>query len=174
MTVQSSLATCWPMRSAEGGDALAVEVGFEPVADRFVQQDAGPAGAEHDGHLAGGRLHGVQLHDGLPRGFCGEVLGRLLVQEEVEIHASAAAGMAALRGAVVLARQRRDAHAGQRLPVEVEHAVAGGDHHLAQVVGIGRLHLEDARVVGARGAVGAFDQIDALVEAVSVGAVRTG
>ena len=33
--------------------ALAVEVTFQAVADGFVQQHAGPAGAEHDAHLAG-------------------------------------------------------------------------------------------------------------------------
>ena len=51
--------------AAEGGGALAVEVGFEAVADGFMQQDAGPAGSEHHGHLAGGRFDGVQLDDGL-------------------------------------------------------------------------------------------------------------
>ena len=62
------------------------------------------------------------------------------------------------------ARQRRHAQARQRLAVEREHAVAGGDHHLAQIIGVGRLHLEDARIVGARGAVGALHQFHALAE----------
>ena len=45
-----------------------------------------------------------------------------------------------------------------------EHAVAGRDHHLAQIVGVDRLHLEDARIVGARRAVGALHQFHALGE----------
>ena len=51
--------------AAERGDALAVEIGFEAVAHRFVQQNAGPAGSEHHGHLAGRRFDGVELDDGL-------------------------------------------------------------------------------------------------------------
>jgi hypothetical protein len=37
----------------EGRGALAVEIAFQPVADRFVEQDAAPAGAEHHRHFAG-------------------------------------------------------------------------------------------------------------------------
>src|SRR3546814_1301066 len=36
----------------EGGAALAVEIAFETMADRFVEQQAGPAGAEYHGHFA--------------------------------------------------------------------------------------------------------------------------
>ena len=87
--------------SAEGRDALAVEIGFQAVPHGFMQQDAGPARTQHHGHLAGRRVHRVQHHDGLARGFGGEMLGRFFVQEEAELHASAAAGMAALRRAAV-------------------------------------------------------------------------
>ena len=69
ITVHSRAGHLLADAAAEGGDALAVEVGFEAVADGFVQQDAGPAGAEHHGHFAGGRVDGVQLDDGLARGF---------------------------------------------------------------------------------------------------------
>ena len=61
--------------AGEGGGLLAVEVGFEAVAYGFVQQDAGPAGAEDDGHLAGGCGDGAELQDGGAGGFAGEVLG---------------------------------------------------------------------------------------------------
>ena len=91
---------------AEGGDALAVEVGFEAVADGFVQQDAGPAGTEHDGHFAGRRFDGVQQDDRPGGGFAGEMFGRLFVQEEIEADASAAAGMAALRRTALVAARR--------------------------------------------------------------------
>jgi hypothetical protein len=81
--------------AGEGGGLLAVEVGFEAVADGFVQQDAGPAGAEDDFHLAGGSGDGAELEDGGAGGFAGEVLGRLVALEEVERHAAAAAAGAA-------------------------------------------------------------------------------
>ena len=71
--------------TGEGGGLLAVEVGFEAVADGFMQQNAGPAGAEHDFHLARGRGHGSELQDRLARGFVGEVFGRLVAVEEVEL-----------------------------------------------------------------------------------------
>jgi hypothetical protein len=51
--------------AGEGGAALAVEVTLEAVANRLVQQDAGPAGAQHHRHFAGrGRLGG-QVDAGL-------------------------------------------------------------------------------------------------------------
>ena len=40
-------------QAGEGALLLAVEVALEPVADRLVQQDARPAGAEHDVEGAG-------------------------------------------------------------------------------------------------------------------------
>ena len=86
-TVQSSLATFWSDPAAEGGDALAVEVGLEAVADGLVEQDAGPAGAEDDGHLAGGRFHAIEHDDGFARGLVGELLGRFVVEEVIEVDA---------------------------------------------------------------------------------------
>ena len=81
--------------AGEGGGLLAVEVGFEAVADGFVEQDAGPAGAEDDFHLAGGGGDGAELQDGGAGGLAGEVLGGLGAFEEVEGDAAAAAGGAA-------------------------------------------------------------------------------
>ena len=164
ITVQSSLATFWPDAAAEGRDALAVEIGFQAVAHGFVQQDAGPAGTEHHGRLAGRCFHGVEHGDGLAGGFGGEMLGRLLVQEEAQFHASAAAGMAALRCAAIAAGERGNAEARQRLAVERQYAFAGGHHHLAQTVGIGGLHLENLRSVGAGRPVGALHQFHAVAE----------
>ena len=94
-TVHFSLATRLPMRPANAEVCLAIEVGFESVADGFVQQDAGPAGAEDDFHFAGGRFARVELQDRLAGGFLGEVFGSLFTEEEVEGDASAAAGAAA-------------------------------------------------------------------------------
>ena len=45
--------------------ALAVEVTLEAVADRLVQQDSGPAGAEHHGHGARRRRPRVEVHQRL-------------------------------------------------------------------------------------------------------------
>ena len=150
--------------SAERRDALAVEVGFQAVPHGFMQQDAGPAGPQHHGHLAGGCVHRVQHHDGFACGLRGEMFGRLFVEEEAQFHASAAARMTALRGPAVVASQRGHVQACQRLAVPRKHPVASGHQHLPQIVGIAGLRLEDARVVGARRTVGAFDQFHALGE----------
>ena len=176
ITVHSGLATCWPMRPLNAETLLAIEIGFQAVADGFVQQDAGPAGTEHHGHFAGRRFHGVQLHDGLARGFAREMLGRLFVRGRSRARRVRRRREWPRCGAPPFSpRQRRDAHARHRLAVEAEHAVAGGDQHVAQAVGVGRLHLEDARIVGAGGAVGALHQFDALGEGrFRVGAVSIG
>ena len=81
--------------AGEGGGLLAVEVGFEAVAYGFVEQDAGPAGAEDDLHLACGSVDGAELEDGGAGGFAGEVLGAFGAFEEVEGDAAAAAAGAA-------------------------------------------------------------------------------
>ena len=47
-------------QAGKGRRPLAVEVAFEAVADRLVQHDAGPAGAEHDVHLAGRRRNRIR------------------------------------------------------------------------------------------------------------------
>src|SRR3546814_9087076 len=48
--------------AGKGRGALAVEIAFEAVTDRFVEQHAGPAGAEHHRHLAGWRRDGFEVH----------------------------------------------------------------------------------------------------------------
>ena len=74
----------------ERARSLAVEVALEPVADRLVQQDAGPAGPEHDRHdPRRGRLRNEvhqRLVDRLVR-----VVGQQRVVEVGEVVASAAA-----------------------------------------------------------------------------------
>ena len=54
-TVHSSDATRVPMRSVKAETPLAIEVALEPVPDRLVEEDAGPARTEHDRHGAGRR-----------------------------------------------------------------------------------------------------------------------
>ena len=92
---------------AEGRNALAIEIGFEAVADGFVQQDAGPAGAQHHGLFARRSIHGVELNDGLARGFGAKYSGVRLVQEKIELIAAAAARVALLRNAVAVRGRAR-------------------------------------------------------------------
>ena len=74
-----------PDAAAERRHAFAVEIGFEPMAHRFMQQHAGPSRTEHHNLLAGRRFHRVQLHDRLARRFAREILGRALVLKPFEL-----------------------------------------------------------------------------------------
>ncbi len=47
--------------AGKDASALAVEIAFQTVSDRFVQQDARPAVAQNDGHFGGGRGPGFEV-----------------------------------------------------------------------------------------------------------------
>ena len=72
------------------------------MADRLVQQDPGPPGAEHDRHVAGRRGHGLHVHRGLPHGLACYLQRPLVRGHEAEIPAPAAARVALLAPPVVL------------------------------------------------------------------------
>src|SRR5262249_46214858 len=59
---------------------LAVEVGFEAVTDRFVEQDAAIARRKHDFHLSRGRLDRVKHRERLLRGLRGVPFRRLRLE----------------------------------------------------------------------------------------------
>jgi hypothetical protein len=48
-------------QAGEGRRLLAIEIAFQPVADRLMQQNAGPARAQHHRHLAGRRGDGFEI-----------------------------------------------------------------------------------------------------------------
>src|SRR5207247_7098190 len=68
----------------ERGSPLAVEVALEPVADGLMEQDAGPARTEHDGHRAGRGIYGAELEDGLARRLPREPTPAFLLQIALE------------------------------------------------------------------------------------------
>ena len=150
---------------AEGRHALAIEVRFEAVAHRFVQQNPRPAGPQHHRRFAGRRVHRIQLHDGLARGFASEMFRRLFVQEEIQRDASAAA-----RSSHAAERHRPSRASaltliraiGWRSKLSASFARC---HQNLRSVGIARLHLENARIICASRDVGALYQGDALGEA---------
>ena len=145
--------------SGEGGSLLAVEVGFQAVADGFVQQHAGPAGAEDDFHLSGRSFAGIELQDRLAGGFFGEVFGSLFAEEEVEGYTASAAGAAA-SGIGFCLGDAGNVHAGQRLRVFRKSAIGADHQNVAQFVVIAGANFLDARIVGAGGLVGAHDQFN--------------
>ncbi|WBL36470.1 hypothetical protein O0235_02565 [Tepidiforma flava] len=139
--------------------ALAVEVGFEAVADGFVEEDAAVAGGEDDGEGAGGGLRGVLLEDGLAGGFARELLGGRDAVEVFDAHAAAAALPGDLPAFAALG-EGGDVEADEGLDVADDLAVAAGDEDVLQLVADGGIEAGDGGVEGPGGAVGAFEEGD--------------
>jgi hypothetical protein len=144
--------------AGKGGTALAVEVAFEAVADRFVQQDAGPAGAEHHRHFAGRRRFGGQVDAGLMHRALGIVAQHRIAEVGV-VEAPAAA-----RGTLLAPPLFFHDH-GHRHPHQGPHVgrhAAVGTRHQHHFPGAGNVGHDFAhpRVEGPRHGFEAFQQLD--------------
>ncbi len=125
--------------------ALAVEIAFQAVADRFVQQHARPARSEHDRHHASRRIDRLQADQRLAQSLAGGTL-RLAVGEQFGIGiAAAAAGIAGFTTAILL---DEDLHVEthQRAYVSRQHAIAARDQHRIDRAGKADDHLLHAMV----------------------------
>ena len=147
----------------EGREALAVEVALEAVADRLVEQDPRPARREHDRHRPGGRLDGAESSVIAVRaasrakcsgGFSPKNSGPSRPPPPAEPS----------RRTPFSRRDHVHPDREERLHVLDEDAGRVRDPHAARLLAEARDHLLDARVVRARGAVGALDERDALGE----------
>ena len=65
------------------------------MADRFVQEHAGPSRTENNFHFSGRSFAGVQLQNRLSRRLFGEIFGSLVAEEEIQGHPTASARAAA-------------------------------------------------------------------------------
>jgi hypothetical protein len=144
----------------KGRTALAVEVAFESMADGFVQQDAGPAGAQHHGHFAGRGGPGGEVDAGLMHGTF-RIVPQHGVGEVGIVKASAAAGrslFAPPSGANPVLHDHGDRNAHQR-PHVGRHAAVGARHqdHFPGAGDVGH-DFPDPRVGGARHGFEAFQQ----------------
>ena len=134
--------------AAESRTAFAVEIALEAVPDRFVQQDTGPAGAEHDCHRS--RRCGTRVKIGKRLRHC---LARVILQYRISevgiVEAPAAAGTALLAVAVLLDDDlHRHAHQGPH--VGRGDAVAARDQHDFVFAAEMRHDLRHTRVEAAR------------------------
>jgi len=80
-----------PNPAAECRNTFAIEIRFESVSHRFVQENSRPARPQHYCRFASRRIHRIELDDSLPRGFSREMLGRFFFLEKLERDTSAAA-----------------------------------------------------------------------------------
>ncbi|EAR49629.1 hypothetical protein OG2516_15109 [Oceanicola granulosus HTCC2516] len=129
-------------QAGEGGGALAVEVALESVADRLVQQDAGPAGAEHHVHHAGRGGLGLEVDQRDAQRLAGGGLPEAGVDQPEQAGAPAGAVVAALAAAVLL---DMDHHVEPRHRADVGDEIALGpqDHHFLVRGGEGCRDLHD-------------------------------
>src|SRR5204863_3110778 len=100
---------------AERRDLFAVEIPLEAVADRLVEQDAGPAGAQDHVHRPRRGVLRFEIEDRLPHRLAREALVIIFIDKKVERDPSAAAvapnlAIAALLGDAgdVQSRERLD------------------------------------------------------------------
>ena len=144
--------------SGKRGRALAVEIAFQPVADGFVQQHAGPAGSEHDRHRTRRSRARIEVEQGRAYRFI-DVAGEQFVTEIVIVVTSAAAAAADFTPAILLGDDGHR-HAHQRPDIGGQDAVAAGHQHHIVFTGQTRHHLRDARVAAARHLFDALQQVD--------------
>src|SRR6185437_4525616 len=87
--------------AAERARFLAVEVSFEPVTDRLVQQDPRPARTEHDGHRSGRGRTRIEVEERLVDRFGNQAREQRVVEARV-VEAPSPARRALFAAAVVI------------------------------------------------------------------------
>src|SRR5665811_907857 len=143
---------------------LAIEIAFQPVADRFVQHHAGPAGAEHDIHLARWRRHRVEIDQRLAHGFVDRALPGMGLDEALIALASADPVAAGLLP-VTVANDCGNVQPHQRTDVAIGLAVGAQDFHHLPGGGDASGDLPHARVLGAGIGVDRLQQFHFALEA---------
>jgi hypothetical protein len=145
------------------GGLLAVEVSLETVADRLVQEDAGPAGAEYDVERTGGAGPGLEVECGDAHRLVDQGLPGIVLEQVLELVAPSralVANLAAAAGGVGGDHLHVEPH--ERSGVADPDAVVGGDHHLAVLGDHAGHDLLHAGVAGAGVGVDAFEDLDLL------------
>ncbi|MNI31505.1 hypothetical protein D3C73_853910 [compost metagenome] len=162
-----------------------MEVALEAVTDGLVQQDAGPARAQHHVHLARRAVDGLQIDQGLTQGFVHLGLPAFGGDPLFKARAAARAGRGAFTLAVLLDGDG-DVQPDQRTQVAEQPPVAAQDVDGAALADQGGRNLHHARIAGAGPGVDLGQQgdlvregrgqqrIDRIIEALVGGARRLG
>ena len=130
------------------GRAFAVEVAFKAVADGFVQQDAGPSGAQGDVHDACRGGNGLEVDESDTQGFSRGGFPVVGVDEAGQRVTPAAAGVAAFATTVFLDDDRH-VEAGHRAGVGDGVAFGAQNHHFLNGGSKGCGDLNHAFIQGA-------------------------
>ena len=119
-------------------------VGFQAVADRFVQEDAAVACSEHDIELAQRSRASIEHRDRLASRLSAMMLGASGI-EVAEAHAPPTTAKAFLPRALPL-RHGTNAESQERLHVVDQSPVARGNQDLADFLGQAHLCSDDGRI----------------------------
>ena len=149
--------------AGESARALAVEIAFEAVADRFVQQHAGPAGAEQYGHFASRGGNAFQIDQGLGQSRVDRAIPSFGLEQVVVQPPSTHAEGAGLAPAVLL-DDDRDIEPHQRTDVASDKAIGADDLDDRPTCGKAGRNLHHARIAGACCRVDHLQQTDLLGE----------
>lgn len=133
-------------QAGEGRDALAIEVAFQTVADRFVDEHTRPAGAEHQGHLASGGRFGGEHVDGIAGSRSGMLAVEVFGSQHVEGLTTTTAGGAGFAAGAVFG-QAADVETHHRAMVHDQVAEGSGDDHGLVLGGHRHGDVFDAMVV---------------------------
>ena len=138
--------------AAEHRRALAVEITFKPMANSFMQHDAGPASAKHNFHLASRCRHRIEIQHGNAQRLINLTLPGFWRQPLVEHNAATGTGAARFHPPIFL---NRDPDIDPHQRTNIGHAGAIGAHDLHRLPRPGQagIDLFDAAICGARIAV---------------------
>jgi len=135
--------------AGEGRGLLAIEISLETMTDGLVQQDAGPAGSEHDGHGAGRSRYCLEIHECLAHGLTHEAERPVAGKQLIEAEASAAAAIALLAPAMLF-HDHRNVATNERPHIRGQCPVACRDQYDLVDADDACHHLLDARIDTAR------------------------
>ena len=142
--------------TAERRRTFAIEIAFEPVADRLVQQHTGPAGSADNGHHTRRRRTRVQLQQRHVHGFMCAFSDECSI-EPIKTVATTSARTALLAFAIAF-DDGGDINAAQRADVRGDHTIAA--HHQHHHVFAGEIDhdLRHTRIAGTSDALGFAQQ----------------
>ena len=144
-------------QAAKSAGLLAVEIAFQPVPDRLVQQDARPARPQHHVHLARRRRHRFEQRETLAQRLAHQVLPLVLFQELAVAGAPAGPGGAGFL-ALAVGGHDGDVEPGERADIFQHLAVGAQDLHRLPLPAEGDRDLPHAFIERAGEPVGPGDQ----------------
>ncbi len=163
--------------TAENRRAATVEVAFQTVTDRFMEQHARPARAQHDRQRAGRCRHRAEVHQrhahrfsrpGFSTYFAVGILHKPLVAETAAAAAGAALALAVFFHLYAHGKAHQRAHVSRQRTVRRRHQNQFID------AGQARAYFLDALVGGARGVIDTAQNIELFFTAHALQRIERG